>query len=88
MIGRKRTYEEACEDHKEIDPPKVTTNTITTQPQQTFSKQLLQIYYGISFALASNMHFKKNKNAKRPIISISRHVFEEFAKRKDSNIQK
>eukprot|EP01084_Bolivina_argentea_P060826 111128_1 len=42
MAGRKRTYEEACEDSKPPQPQPVAPQS--TQ-EQVFSKQLLQIYY-------------------------------------------
>eukprot|EP00486_Rosalina_sp_Unknown_P004678 CAMPEP_0201571892 /NCGR_PEP_ID=MMETSP0190_2-20130828/14880_1 /ASSEMBLY_ACC=CAM_ASM_000263 /TAXON_ID=37353 /ORGANISM="Rosalina sp." /LENGTH=56 /DNA_ID=CAMNT_0047997047 /DNA_START=36 /DNA_END=203 /DNA_ORIENTATION=+ len=44
MIGRKRTYEEACEDQKSSEQQQKAV--AKAQPQeQVFSKHLLQIYY-------------------------------------------
>ena len=40
MIGRKRTYEEACEDQKSGEKQQQQIQ------EQVFSKHLLQIYYG------------------------------------------
>ena len=69
MIGRKRTYEEACEDQKSSEPQRVTANA---EPQeQVFSKHLLQIYYGnvvktiCPFSLHSHyLHYFCIKNKK------------------------
>lgn len=42
MIGRKRTYEEACEDQKSAGKQQQQQQI----QEQVFSKHLLQIYYG------------------------------------------
>jgi len=55
QIGRKRTYEEACEDQKDKQtaasssngtaPLNSATSQISQAPEQTFCKELLQVYY-------------------------------------------
>lgn len=48
MLGRKRTYEEACEDQKAAEETiRINDNNIN----EVFSKNLLQIYYGMCVLL-------------------------------------